>query len=99
MTWATEPQQLFLEDVFAKNYHAAKKGGNAEVEALHEKTFEAYISRWPVETAQFSSAAVNSGTPQEIHQKKKSALQNVRQKPYYAYLEIFICVFLFVASS
>ncbi|KAH8109232.1 hypothetical protein DFH11DRAFT_1548371 [Phellopilus nigrolimitatus] len=76
MTWATEPQQLFLEDVFAKNYHAAKKGGNAEVEALHEKTFEAYISRWPVETAQFSSAAVNSGTPQEIHQKKKSALQN-----------------------
>ncbi|KAH8112016.1 hypothetical protein DFH11DRAFT_1546004 [Phellopilus nigrolimitatus] len=76
MTWTTEPQRLFLEDVFAKDYHVAKKGGNAEVEALHEKTFEAYILRWPVETAQFSSAAVNSGTPQEIQQKKKSALQN-----------------------
>ncbi|KAH8115647.1 hypothetical protein DFH11DRAFT_1834535 [Phellopilus nigrolimitatus] len=76
MTWSTAPQRQFLEDLYAQKFLDAKAAGYAEVEAFHEKTFEDFTSRWPIETAQFSSAVVNSGTPLEVQQKKTSAMQN-----------------------
>lgn len=76
MSWASFVQKQFMEQRYAA-YHDAKLKGIADENEFHESTFAEYTTLWTVEKANFTSYAVNEGTPEDVLRKKTAALRQV----------------------